>query len=388
MRDINQADASPRLPGRRLDPTRRDFLKSSTAFGAAALAAGGGGLIFAKQALAHDPPPPPEANSPWSEAKQFPAPYSEVYGLAIGGKLYVFGGLDQGTTPKGLLYVYDAASDSWAKKQDMLHALHHTAQAELDGKVYMFGGFAAGTVAEGLGWEPSDRAMMYDPATDSWSELPPMPTARGAAIAVSFDRKLYVIGGGAMPPGQPPAPLGFKSPHYVIATVEVFDPANNSWRRLTDMPTPRNHIAGIGAIGGKIYVIGGRVGSVFMANADNVDIVEAYDPATDRWSAPRSRIPTPRSGGGWGVYQDKIYCGGGEMRDDRMLGAVRALEAYDPARNVWTILPPMPISRHGCSAGFIGSKLHFVGGDVTSSNVYEVSISTPRHDVFDAAMTM
>jgi N-acetylneuraminic acid mutarotase len=123
-----------------------------------------------------------------------------------------------------------------------------------------------------------------------------------------------------------------------------------------------------------------------MASADNLDIVEAYDPASDSWSAPRARMPTPRSGGGWGVYNDKIYIGGGELRDDRMLGAVKALEAYDPARNLWTSLPPMPISRHGCSAGFIGTKLHFVGGDVTSSNVYEVSVATPRHDVFDAAM--
>jgi N-acetylneuraminic acid mutarotase len=326
-----------------------------------------------------------QARSAWSEAKQFPEPYSEVYGLSAGGKLYVFGGLDQGTTPKGLVYAYDPASDSWAKKQTMPRPLHHTSQTELDGKIYMFGGFAAGT-ADGLGWKPSDAASEYDPATDQWRELPSLPTPRGAPIAVTLDGKLYVVGGGAMPAGKPPAPLGFASPHAVVGTVEMFDPARNLWRKLADMPTPRNHVAGIGAIGGKIYVVGGRVGSVFMASADNLDIVEAYDPASDSWSAPRARMPTPRSGGGWGVYDGKVYCGGGELRDDKMLGAVKSLEAYDPARNSWTILPPMPISRHGCSAGFIGSKLHFVGGDVTSSNLYEVSVATPRHDVFDAAM--
>jgi N-acetylneuraminic acid mutarotase len=355
--------------------TRRDFLKSASAFGASLAASGG---LASRRALA-------QAGSPWSEAKRFPEPYSEVYGLATGGKLYVFGGLDQGTTPKGLVYEYDAGSDSWTKKKNMPRPVHHTSQTDLNGKIYMFGGFAAGT-ADGLGWKPSDAASEYDPATDSWKELPPLPTPRGAPIAVTLNGKLYVIGGGAMPPGKPPAPLGFASPHSVLGTVEVFDPATNSWRKGADMPTPRNHIAGIGAVGGKIYVIGGRIGSVFMASADNLDIVEAYDPATDSWSAPRARMPTPRSGGGWGVYNDKIYCGAGELRDDRMLGAVKSLEAYDPARNSWTILPPLPISRHGCSAGFIGSKLHFVGGDVTSSNLYQVSIATPRHDVFDAAL--
>jgi N-acetylneuraminic acid mutarotase len=378
MHEFNEARANSRVAARLRHATRRDFLRSAAVLGAG-LAAGGGSVFPARQSFA-------QARSPWSEAKQFPAPFSEVYGLATGGKLYVFGGLADGTTPQGLVYVYDGGSDSWTKNRNMPRALHHTAQAELDDKIYMFGGFAAGTATEGLGWRPTDFAAEYDPAVDRWKALPPMPTPRGAAIAVTFANKLYVIGGGTMPPGKAPAPLGFGSPHYVIGTVEVFDPAANSWRKMTDMPTPRNHIAGIGAIGGKIHVIGGRIGSVFMAGADNLDIVEAYDPATDSWSAPRARMPTLRSGGGWGVYNDKIYVGGGELRDDRMLGAVKSLEAYDPARNLWTILPPMPISRHGCSAGFIGSKLHFVGGDVTSSNVYEVSVATPRHDVFDAAM--
>jgi len=379
MDDFHQAGLDARLPARLQLATRRDFLKSTTAFGLG-LAACGASAIAARQAFAQAPRPP------WSEAKPFPAPFSEVYGLALGSKLYVFGGLDQGTTPQGFVWVYDADSDSWTKKQNMPRALHHTAQADLNGKIYMFGGFAAGTATGGLGWLPTSTAAEYDPATDSWKDLPPMPTPRAAAIAVSLNSKLYVIGGGTMPPGKAPAPLGFASPHHVVGTIEAFDPADNSWRKLTDMPTPRNHIAGVGAIGGKIHVIGGRIGSVFMAGADNLDIVETYDPATDSWSAPRARLPTPRSGGGWGVYNDKIYVGGGELRDDRMLGAVKSLEAYDPIHNVWTVLPPMPISRHGCSAGFIGSKLHFVGGDVISSNVFEVSVATPRHDVFDAAM--
>lgn len=378
MSNFREPDALESVVAPPYSLTRRDFLKSASTLGAG-LTAGGATLTSASRALA-------QTRSPWSEAKQFPEPSSELYGLAAGGKLYVFGGIEQGTIPRGLVYAYDADSDSWTKKQNMAQPRHHTAQAELAGKIYVFGGFAAGNASDGLGWVPTNTAMEYDAAADRWKELRPMPTPRGAAIAASLEGKLYVVGGGAMPPGKAPAPLGFASPHNVVGTVEIYDPSNNSWRKATDMPTPRNHVAGIGAIGGKIYVIGGRIGSVFMASADNLDIVEAYDPGTDSWSAPRARMPTPRSGGGWGVYNDKIYVGGGELRDDRMLGAVKALEAYDPARNLWTSLPPMPISRHGCSAGFIGSKLHFVGGDVTSSNVYEVSVATPRHDVFDAAM--
>ena len=37
----------------------------------------------------------------WSRAAPFPEPAEEVYGIAAGGKLYVFGGLAPGWTPKG-----------------------------------------------------------------------------------------------------------------------------------------------------------------------------------------------------------------------------------------------------------------------------------------------
>ena len=50
------------------------------------------------------------------------------------------------------------------------------------------------------------------------------------------------------------------------------------------MPTARNHPAG-GAVGGKVYVIGGRLTAANVANmlSSPTDIVEEYDPATDKW---------------------------------------------------------------------------------------------------------
>src|SRR5579862_1382295 len=181
MDDFTKPGREARLS---LDVTRRAFLRQASALGASGAALGSIAPAFA------------QARSPWSEAKQFPEPYSEVYGLSVGGKLYVFGGLDQGTTPRGLVYEYDAGADSWTKKKTMPRPVHHTSQAELGGKIYMFGGFAAGAASEGLGWKPSDAASEYDPTTDTWKELPPLPTPRGAPIAAALDGKLYVIGGG------------------------------------------------------------------------------------------------------------------------------------------------------------------------------------------------
>jgi len=160
--------------------------------------------------------------------------------------------------------------------------------------------------------------------------------------------------------------------------VEEYDPAANTWRERSPMPTPRNHAA-IGAVNGKIYVIGGRVGAAFIGLASDVSVVEEYDPATDKWGAPRARMPTARSALGYGVVNGRIYVGGGEFQDPHMMATFRTVEAYDPASNSWSIMPPMPVSRHGLAGGAIGNRLIFVGGDVQSSGT-GVDVSTSEVD--------
>jgi hypothetical protein len=49
------------------------------------------------------------------------------------------------------------------------------------------------------------------------------------------------------------------------ATVEVYDPATNRWRTLTGMPTARWGL-GSGAIGGKIYAVGGNAGTTLATS--------------------------------------------------------------------------------------------------------------------------
>jgi len=149
------------------------------------------------------------------------------------------------------------------------------------------------------------------------------------------------------------------------------------------MPTPRNH-AFAGAVNGKVYVIGGRISHPFIIVASNVDIVEEYDPATDTWGPPKAQMPTARSGGGWATFNGKIYVAGGETQTGPLLGAFRALEAYDPATNTWQILPMMPTPRHGVAGGFLGNRLHLVSGKISSGG-YEpgLRLSTGAHDVLE-----
>jgi len=315
----------------------------------------------------------------WIKLAPFPEPSEELLGAAANGKMYVFCGLAPGWKPKALVYEYDPAGDKWTKKKPMALPSHHVAFAEYKGKIYAFGGF---TLPESgpPAWVPLNNAWQYDPANDSWKALAPMPSKRGSPIAVTVGDKIYVIGGATTLPGA--TVVHPARPHASVAAVEEYDPASNSWRARAPMPTPRNHAVG-GAVNGKIYVIGGRVGGAFVtAGSSNSSVVEEYDPASDSWGAPKARMPTARSAMAAGVYNNRIYITGGEYQDANMMATFRAFESYDPATNTWTTLPSMPTSRHGLASAVLGNRLHMVSGD-TQSALSGAHGQTEAHDAYE-----
>ncbi len=320
------------------------------------------------------------AQGVWKNVAPFPEPREELLGAAAGGKLYVFAGLIPLWHPAGVVYEYDAATDKWAKKKPMALPAHHMAVTSYNNRVYVFGGFVYPT-SGGAAWVPIDNAWEYNPAQDSWKALAPMPIKRGAAVAAAVGDKIYVIGGATTQPWAKENFLSFATPQRGLGNVEVYDPSNDTWKELTPMPTPRNHAA-IGAVNGKIYVIGGRVGAAFISLASDTAIVEIYDPATDTWGTPGARMPTTRSALAYGVYNNRIYVAGGEFQDPQQQTVFRTFEEYDPASNSWTPLPPMAIARHGVAAAVIGNRFYAVSGDVQSSGT-GVDVSTPIVSVFE-----
>jgi hypothetical protein len=130
-------------------------------------------------------------------------------------------------------------------------------------------------------------------------------------------------------------------------------------------------------------VIGGRAGTAFISSgSSNLDVVEEYDPATDTWGAAKARMPSARSAMASGVYEGRIYVTGGEGQDAQRMYTFRALEAYAPATNTWTVLPSMPVSRHGLAGAVLGNRLHMVSGSVQSAGT-GVEVNTDSHDAYE-----
>ncbi|MBI3366366.1 galactose oxidase, partial [Candidatus Roizmanbacteria bacterium] len=69
-----------------------------------------------------------------------------------------------------------------------------------------------------------------------------MPSPRGALGVTSLNEKIYAIGGGT---------------NFIPRdNLEAYDPKTNSWIKLRPMPTPREHLA-VATAGGLIFALGG-----------------------------------------------------------------------------------------------------------------------------------
>src|SRR2546427_10034562 len=179
------------------------------------------------------------AQGKWTKLAAFPEPAEELLGASAGGKMYVFCGLAPGWNPIGMVYEYDPATDKWTKKKPMPLASHHVSFTEYKGKIYAFGGFVLPPKGQPAAWVPIDNAWEYDPATDNWKTLAPLPTKRGSPVAVTVGDKMYVIGGATTLPGS--TAVHPARPHYSVGGGGGKQPPPPTPPARAPLPPPRQH---------------------------------------------------------------------------------------------------------------------------------------------------
>src|SRR5881396_2926876 len=111
---------------------------------------------------------------------------------------------------------------------------------------------------------------------DCWTTKASMPTARYALGVGEIGGVLYAVGS-----------IKSVGPS-IAATVEAYDPASNTWTTKASMPTARHRLA-VGVVNGILYAVGGS--GNFGSPAVVLATVEAYDPATNSWTTKAS-MPT------------------------------------------------------------------------------------------------
>jgi hypothetical protein len=276
-------------------------------------------------------------------------PLFEAQGLALQGRLYVFGGFHTSgpidTTQQS--HAYDPALNGWTRLADVPVKLTHAGQASDGGTIYLAGGFGGDNPGGSTA-----RVWKYDIALDSWSTGPPLPADRGGGALVRLDRRLHYFGGGVRAPG------GVITQDFGDHWALDLDQPNATWANLAPMPNPRNHMGGC-SVNGKIYAIGGQ----HLANEGaNQTSVHVYDPAADTWSTAAG-LPRPRGHITANVltHHGRILVISGVTDTSVKLASI---VEYDPVTDSWCERTPLPAPRQSPVSGIIGNQLIVSGGSL------------------------
>jgi N-acetylneuraminic acid mutarotase len=203
----------------------------------------------------------------------------------------------------------------WSQGPNLPLVYDEIRAAVLNGKLYVVGG----RTGQGGGNTCVNTVLVYDPGNNQWSSAAPLPEKLGAVGLAAQGGYLYCFG-------------GINEPYWwgrPVASAYRYNPTNNSWTRLADMPIARSNF-GIGVIGDKIYCAGGNT---HWPNATSR--VDSYDTASNSW-ATIANLPETRGSLLGGTWAGKLVVAMGLA--DAFSPESKTVFVYDPQSMLWSQL--------------------------------------------------
>jgi N-acetylneuraminic acid mutarotase len=207
-------------------------------------------------------------------------------------------------------------------------------------------------------------------AGGTWTTKAPMPTPRFYLAAGVQNNSL----------GQPVlyAIGGFNPNAGLTRAVEAYNFATDRWTARAPLRLPLSNTNGVGNIGGKLYLSGG-----FWQAADGSSGwhpgLHVYDPARNTWTQ-KADMPRRIAQGITGVINGKLYVLTGTCNNCGPERITRRLFRYDPATNTWTMSLPWCPNAHVSGAGAVINGKFYVAGGLDRDNR-----ASNKLDVYDPA---
>lgn len=207
--------------------------------------------------------------------------------------------------------------------------------AELDGKLIVVGGYGRAECLRSV--------ESYCPTSNIWTQELSLSEARGRVQIAVINGTIYAVGG--------------CNGTTELDTVEclALSRAENTekpkkWKKCSKLPFSRSN-AGVCALNGKIYCIGGWNGQAGIRQCD------VYCPETDKWTSI-APLNTGRCQAGVFAFNNKIWVVGGSDA----WNCLGTCETYDPETNQWNFTAPLSTARRGCGLAELHGRLYCVGG--------------------------
>ena len=271
----------------------------------------------------------------WKQLASLPEGYYLGDAVSLNNEIYFAPGrTDTKNTP--FFYKFSPKKNQWIKLADIPKPTMNFALAAVNGKIYAIGGDLF-----------KDTNREYNPKTDTWKIVEPMPTARQHIDCGVSGDNIFIMG-------------GLTSWKNITKKNEAYDVLSNSWSEKAAVPSLRNNAAVV-TLDSLIYVIGGA------GTKENIwgDIltVETYNINSNKW-VQKNDLPLLLFKPGAVVVNNEIIVLGGQTRINGKDDCSKKVFIYKPETDSWKETTPLPAKNvfFGCSS--IGNKIYVIGGTV------------------------
>jgi len=272
--------------------------------------------------------------------------------------------------------------DSWSVKASLPGFINLGRATVLDGQVYIV--------------TYPNTLWVYDPTADIWTKQSTVPLPEGTNLnqygLAACANKLYVIGEAdnlsktyfvnraynvTSNTWEIKSPIEihhalwqadvFNGKIYLFGLNSVYDPENDSWSPIPQMPTPVYDYASA-VLNNKIYVIGGFNGSGGPGSYlyRFFDLVQIFEPATDKWTLgtpilkSMSGMAATATTGSFAAQRILVAGGWDEFN------FYNYDQIYDPQTGNWSYAAPLPIAVRDLCLVNVNDTLYALGGQNAS----------------------
>lgn len=206
---------------------------------------------------------------------------------AVDGCLYVLGGFSSASTMR-CVWRFDPILNAWSEVTPMSTGRAYCKTGILNDKLYVVGGVSRGRG----GLTPLQSAEVFDPCTDTWSQIPSMPFSRAQVLPTAFlaDMLKPIATGMTSYMGRLCVPQSLYSwPFFVDVGGEIYDPETNSW---VEMPVGMGDGWPARQAGTKLsVVVDGELYAFDPSSSLDSGNIKVYDQKEDAWKVVIGKVP-------------------------------------------------------------------------------------------------
>ncbi|MBN2129951.1 MAG: hypothetical protein JW741_10660 [Sedimentisphaerales bacterium] len=310
----------------------------------------------------------PDSNG-WVRLYPMKTARHQFAGAVIGNEIFVFGGNAMGGKDLFSGEKYDIATDTWSdiadnphyeslSEPELGHGVEEISGIACNGKFYVFGACGALNYNE-----------VYDPATNTWTTLAKKPTTTAAAIPIVYKGRIYLFGGGS---------IGEGPDRRACTAVEAYDPDNDEWESLREIPKQLTTGKTIAVHGNCAYLIGGHD---LETGAGNYEVM-AYDFEEGEWKRDYSELPPDAAW--WYSYatqapvaNGKVYLIGGAEGEFPDYWISDKLTIFDIESKEWDSGPALPKPRDDPLTVISDNTIYVIGGKDDIDNTKDTVFALP-----------